>query len=115
MGSVWAQKYGVTVASGVTLSSGIDLSRAYAKLSLEVPTMASGTDVYLQVSSDNSTFRRLYHAPVAGTTTPPALVIPSSVTNCIVPVSVAGVRYVKIELSTAMTATSAQFNLIASD
>lgn len=46
-------------ASAATLSPAYDLGRAWKTLYLDVPTMNSGADIYLQVSHDNSTYRRL--------------------------------------------------------
>lgn len=52
-------KFSKSIASGVTLTGGFDLARSWKYVYLEVPTMASGTDFYIQGSSDNSTFRRV--------------------------------------------------------
>lgn len=48
-----------TMASAGTVTSSLDLARSWKKVHLEVPTMASGADIYIQASSDNSTFRRV--------------------------------------------------------
>lgn len=58
MGQAWS-KFSVDVASGITLSSSLDLGRSYKDVYLEIPTMASGSDFYIQCSHDNSTFRRV--------------------------------------------------------
>jgi hypothetical protein len=103
-----------SIASNVTLSSGIDLSRGWKNVYLEIPTMTSATDLYLQASSDNSTFRRVFVRANTATAQATALLIKSSVTQCLVDIP-AGLRYVKVELSTAMTASTATFKLICSD
>lgn len=52
--------YSATVASGATLSSAYVMgSVPFKKVYIEVPTMTSGTDIYIQGSSNGSTFRRV--------------------------------------------------------
>jgi hypothetical protein len=105
-----------TMASGATLSSAVDLQKAYNKISLVVPSMASGTDIYLHGSTELAgTYRRINHSPNSVSATAGALFISSSISNCIVPLNNLHVQYVKVELSTAMTATTAAFKLICSD
>ena len=101
-----------TIASGATLSSAITIPLSRNHLHLEIPTMASGTDVYIQGSSNGSTFRRLYHGPTISSANPAAVYLNSAVTNCMVDLDSVACEYIKIELSTAMTATSAQFKIL---
>lgn len=101
--------FSVSIASGATLSSAVDLGTdSYGALSLCIPTMTSGTDIYLRGSHDGATFRRTYSE--AGS----ALTYASTVTQANVGVSGFNYRYLKIELSTAMTAASAGFDIVIS-
>jgi hypothetical protein len=104
----------VGLASNTTLTSSVDLGRAWRNVYLEIPTMTSGTDVLLKASPDNSTFRRVYDRTNSATAQANVFTVKSAVTQAIVDIP-AGLRYVAIELSTAMTATSAVFRVICSD
>lgn len=104
----------VGIASNVTLSSGVDLGRSWRNVYLEIPTMTSGTDVLLKASADNSTFRRVYTRANSATAQANVFTVKSSVTQAIVDIP-AGLRYIAVELSTAMTAASASFKVICSD
>jgi hypothetical protein len=100
--------FNFNIASGATLSSGIDLGRGYEKVGLAIPTMTSATNVLLKVSdSIDGTYRALYDSISA------KFDISSAISNCVIPVNLAA-QFVKVELSTAMTATSANFKLICS-
>lgn len=102
-----------SMASGETLTSEVDLGQAFDQVIVGIPTMASGTDVLIQIAgSSGGTYRNLYHEPSVGSTTPTKVQINSSVTQAYVPFSVGGSQYIKMELSTAMTATSAQFDIV---
>lgn len=48
-----------TMASGGTSTSGYDLTRSWTKVYLEVPSLTSNTEFYIQGSSDGTTFRRV--------------------------------------------------------
>lgn len=104
--------YTVSMASGLTLSSAITFARAWDSIHFEIPTMTSGTDIYFQVSTDGSNFRRLFHTPTIGNPTPAALYVTSAVTNCGLDLDHRWYPYMKIELSTAMTATPCTFKVI---
>ena len=115
MGYNPAPAFTVGIASGLTLSSQVDLGRGWDHITLEVPTMASGCDIFVQGSNSNSgTFRRFYHRIAEGTDNPTAMNLNSSVTNCLIQLEFVNTRYVKVELSTAMTATSASFAFVCS-
>ncbi len=102
-----------SMASGETLTTYVDLTQAYDRVLLGIPTMASGTDVLVQVAgTSGGTYRNLYHEPIVSSTTPTKVQIDSSVTQAFVPLEILGAEYIKIELSTAMTATSAQFEIV---
>jgi len=108
----------VTISSGVTLSSAITMHGPRSEIGVYIPTMTSGCDVYLQGSTDGTTFKRL-RWPAAGdgtgSSTPAARFVDSSITDCLVPFGRPGVNYLKVELSTAMTATSVDLVIYASD
>ena len=105
--------YVVTMTSGNTLTSEVDLSQSYDKILLGIPTMTSGCDVLIQVAEKSGgTYRNLYHEPVVDSTTPTKLQINSSVTQAYVPLHIQGSQYMKVELSTAMTATSVEFDIV---
>lgn len=102
-----------SMASGATLSSEIDLTQAYDKVLVGIPTMTSGCNVLFQVSAiSGGTYRQLYHEPIVSSTTPTKVSVNSSVTQAYVPLSILGARFIKIELSTAMTATSVRFDVV---
>ena len=102
----------VSMASGATLSTAIVLPGGFERFVVEIHSMTSGTDVYFQTSSDGTTYRRLYHDPLPANAAPTAIYLNSSITNCHIDVIHAARKYFKVELSTAMTATTACFNLI---
>jgi len=109
--------YQSTMTSGLTLTSAFDLSsRAWSSIYFDIPSMASGTDFYIQgAAALTGTYRRVKHpfinAPYVETNT---FVIGSLCTNRLVLIPT-GLRYLKIEQSTAMTDTASTFNLICSD
>lgn len=103
------------LASGVTLSSSYDFGGSFRNVYLEIPTMASGSDFYVQGSSDGAAFKRVMH-PVVNTSSIQiqTFVIGSAATGKMVPVP-AGFRYMKVELSTALTDTTSTFNFICGE
>lgn len=104
--------FSVGMASNTTLTSALNLGGSYRSYALVMPSLTSGTDVRIQVSgTESGTYRRLYHAPTAATAAPTVVNIPSSVTNCAVNLPYLA-QYVKIEFTTATTASSHQFSVI---
>lgn len=102
-----------TMASGATLlTTPLDCGRAFARVYLEIPTMASGTDIYIQASSDGTTYRRIYLLGDYSTMT--VWSAGSATTQCHVQVP-AGFRYYKPELTTALTDTVTTWRLICGD
>lgn len=101
-----------TMAATATLTSAYDLSpRGWPKCYLDVPTMASASDFYIQASvTETGTYRRITAQDPNQATD---FKIASSVTNRIVPIPT-GFRYVKVEASTANTA-ALNFNIICGD
>lgn len=106
--------FSVTIASGATLSSAITIPISRNHFHLEVPTMASGTDVYIQASIDGTNFRRVVYTPTLTNAAPGPIYLTSAITNCFVNIDILSPEYLKIELSTAMTATSAVFKVVIS-
>lgn len=111
--------FSVTMTTGTTLTSSVDLQKAWNRISVAVPTMPSGTDIYFQsagqASAAASPYRRLYHPTNSNSSAVGANFLGSSVTNCIVPVNNGHVRYLKVEFTTAMTAAAVAFEIICSD
>ena len=104
--------YSVTMNSGLTLTSALDLGGGYNGYLLGIPTMTSATDIRLRCSPTlDGTYRPLYLEPVAGTQTPVVFNANSTVTNCYVPIKTSA-RFIKVEFTTATTASSHVFELI---
>lgn len=98
----------VTIASGAALSSEIDLGGRWDNTSLVIPTMASNSQIHLQVSpTSGGTYRRVYDKTLG---TPADYSILSGVTSRVVSLPV-GYRYVKIE-TTATMDSGQSFNII---
>jgi hypothetical protein len=109
-------KLGVaSMASAVSVTAAFDLKKPWATVGIGIPSMASGSDVYLLGSDDNTTFRRVFHAPTLASATPAAVTVTSGVTNCILQVGRLPVRYIKLQLSTATTDTPYTFTIYGSD
>lgn len=111
MGYGPVKAFTVTMISGATLLTvPVDLGTSYDAYLIGVPSMPSGTDVYIQGSDAvDGTYRRIYFN--ASTSTPSAVQIASSVSNAIVPINAKLPQFVKIELSTAATASTYVFKI----
>ena len=104
-----------TLTTGATLTSALDLqTRPWTNIYLDIPTMASASDFYIQGSAENDNYRRIMHPVINGQSDPNTFIIGSAAANKIVPIP-NGVRFIKIELSTALTSNSLEFRLICSD
>lgn len=101
-----------SMASGSSVSSNIDLGLSWHQVWVEIPTMASGSDIYFQASSDNSTYRRMYHNPTIGNSSPGALYVTSGITNCLLNLGEMHARYMRIQLSSATTDTPYTFRFV---
>jgi hypothetical protein len=103
-----------TMASGSTLSTYINVSVSYNKILLEVPTMTSGTNIYMQGAvSASGTFRRIMNPSTNVTGVAPSYFnIASSVTGGNFVEVPFVLPYMKVELTTAMTDTTSNFNLV---
>lgn len=107
--------FSVSIASNVTLSSALDLGRVWNNVYLRVPTMASG-DIYIQASPDNSAaFVRICRPQGNTATVHTDFLIGSAVTQRIVPIPIAGCRYIKIESSSGTTQVTTTFQVICGD
>jgi len=101
-----------TMTSGSTLTNAVDLAGGYNNVMIVIPTMTSGTDIRLKGSEElDGTYRAIYLEPKVGSTTPTLFNIASSVTNCMFPISVSN-QYVKVEFTTACTASAHVFKFI---
>ena len=106
-------KYTCSMPSGATLSTAMGpLPGHFERCAVEVHSMTSGTDIYFQVSNDGVTYRRLYHSPGISNAAPGPVYVTSAVTNCNFELDHDSALYWKIELSTAMTATTACFKMV---
>lgn len=116
MGHGVANVYVLTMVSGLTRPSGyFDLGRSFQNVYLEVPTFASGANVFIQGSSDGTTFRRIYNSVVNSTSVQAyPWQIGSTVSQGMHPVP-PGFRYYKPEVSTALTDTVTTWKMICAD
>lgn len=103
----------VSVTSGITSTSAVDLGGAYGKYLFGIPSMTSGTDLGILVCDTvDGTFKALYaKATVTPTFTVAAMNFDSAITNCWVPIDI-GAQFVKVDIKTAMTASTATFKFI---
>lgn len=114
-------KFICSLPTGASVSNSIDLGANYGFVWIEVPTMTAKTDastpIYVQASSDGTTFRRL--ASVETNTIAVGVndfFVASSVSNRFVNCPSVGFRYLKMEVSGTVTGAggSLVFNLVAS-
>lgn len=106
----------VSMASAVSITSGFDLGKPWTRLAVQIPSMASGSDVYVLGSTDGgTTYKRVFHAPTLASATPTAVFVTSGVTNCIVQLPPLAIRHIQFQLSTATTDTPYTFKIFAAD
>lgn len=107
-------KFEKTMASGGTSTGAIDLARSWKMVYLEIPSMTSNTQIYINASSDDETYRYTYH-PMSNAAAPTGnrFLINSAVTNAMVPIP-NGFRYIKVE-TTATVDGSCLFKVVCSD
>lgn len=103
-----------TMASGSTLSTYVNVPVSFNKILLEVPTMVSGTNIYMKGAlSASGTFRRIMNPSTNVTGIAPSYFnIASSVTGGNFVEVPFCFPYMKVELTTAMTDTVTNFNLV---
>jgi hypothetical protein len=112
MGYGKSSEFSLDLASGATTTSdSIDLGHAWDRVYLRIPTMTSGGTMYIQGSVDNSTFKRVYATDEANGTVQ-IFQIAQTITNCVVPLPVEGIRYLKVENTTGMTDATTTFKII---
>lgn len=105
-----------TVSSFATSSdSEVDLGRAWHSVYLEIPTMISNAQLYIQVASDSGgDFRRVYHPSLNSSTVGTnVFAIVSATTNAVVPIP-AGAQFLKVETNVVISFTAA-FKIICAD
>lgn len=99
------------VTSGLSLSSALDVGTTYRHMSLGIPSMASGSDIQIQVSDAiDGTYRTLFHGPTVTSGTV-SMVIASGVSNCVVPIPALHHRYLKVRLTSATSDTAYTFTV----
>ncbi len=99
-----------SLSSGATLGSAIDLGRAWEKVFLFVPSMASGS-LYIQAAEKvDGTFKRVCVDNANTATAQIDFLINSSVTNRVVPIP-AYLRFIKIESSSGATDVTTTFRV----
>ena len=104
----------LTMASGGTTTSNINLARSWKSLYLEVPSMNSNSEVHIYGSTDDSSFRKIYHpAPNSVVISGNQFKISSAVTNSFIPIP-NGVRSLKI-ITTATIDNGCVFKIVCSD
>lgn len=103
--------FAATMASAGTLTPAVDLGRSWSHMILSIPAR-SNTTLYVHVSADNSTFRKIYH-PASRAGIESIFQIASTTTGIAVPIP-PGYRYMKIESEDAISNGSI-FTVITSD
>lgn len=103
----------LSMASGATLTNSLDISNSWGSVYLEVPSMTSQTQLFVQAAvSAQGTYRRIA-MPTINSSTVAAnndFTIASAVTSRMVPIPNA-FRYIKIE-STATVDNGVTFRVI---
>ena len=109
------QVFTVSMASAVSQSTAINLGKSFSKVSLVVPSMASGTEFGFKVSDALAgTYQTFYHQPTV-TSGAVSFSIASAVSKCVVPLPNLHVQYVKVFLASQTVDSAYQFSLICSD
>lgn len=109
--------YVCTMASGGTTSSEVNLGRTYQNVYLVIPTMATASNGMYIYGSDatGGTFRIIMHPSInSATVATNPYVITSAATNCIVPVPVGGLQFLKVNTD-ATVAHGCVFKFVCGD
>lgn len=107
--------YTVSMASAATFSSAVDLGNGWNRVSLIIPTMPSGADIYLLGSDTISgTYRRVFHGPNTNSAVVAGYFVTSAVTNCILPLTNWPLQFCKVELSSATADNAYTFKFVCS-
>lgn len=103
-----------SIASAATLTGAYDLGEGKVEnVHYLVPSFASGTAMFLQVSLDGSTYRRLSRVQAnTSTVAVDDFSIASAASGKLVPLPVDGFRYFKIEMATGQTDTTTTHKVI---
>ncbi len=107
--------YVVTMPAAATLTSAFDLQRNWKTVYLDMVTLSTGANLFVQAAAiEGGTFRRVYH-PVINSSSAQANVftITTAASGGYIPIP-NGLRFMKIEVGTA-PAVQAEFKLICSD
>ena len=95
-----------SIASAATLSGEVDLGHAWFAAYLEIASMTSNSQHFIQAaSSRGGTYRRVKLQPVSATVQSVDWSVASSASSCFVPLP-AGLQFMKVE--TTATADSGQ-------
>ena len=102
-----------SIASGESTLTSVDLSKAWSRVYVEVPSMSTAVGMDVYGSSDNSTFRPVFSRTNTQVVAYQALTVATTVTNGIAPLDV-GTRYVQFRGS-ATVANGVAIKLICWD
>jgi hypothetical protein len=103
-----------TMLSSTTLTDVIDFGMSFNRVYLDVPSRGIG-NLHFQVAAfAGGTFRRLVKEQYNTSTVHTDFLIMSSVSNKIVPIPCQGVRFIKIESSSAISSDET-FNFICGE
>lgn len=106
--------FAVTLTTGSTSTSALDIGGGYGEIMLGLPSFATNFSTRILVSGyEDGTFRNLYNAPGNTATAATIYTIASGISNCFIPVPVRS-QFLKIEVTTATSDTSATFEVICS-
>lgn len=108
----------VTMTSGNTITSLLDLGGAWNRVFMRVPTMTSGTEIYLKAGTDPADvdgFRVMFPPVNTSAAQVHTFSVASGVSQRVMEVPLAGIRHVFVEFSTATTATSQSFQFFCSN
>ena len=103
-----------TIASGESTLTSIDLSKAWSRVFIEVPSLSTAVVFDVYGSSDNSTFRPVFSRTNTQVVAYQALTVATTVTNGIAPLDGVGTRYVQLRGS-ATVANGVAIKLICWD
>lgn len=107
--------YSCYATSGALSSTSIDFGRAFNRVYLEVPTMASSSLYIMAAVSAGGTYRRILNPQgTTATVAQSTFTVDSAATLVMVPIP-AGFRYLKVELSSGCTDVTTTFNFVCSD
>ncbi len=105
--------FSVDITSGATLSSAVNLSQGWDEVSLQIPSFASGDDIYLQAATTESgTYARVTFPPInSATAATNDFEIASGLGARIIPIP-SNYQFIKVELNSGQTDTTSSFNII---